>query len=287
MQEYGIYTCRRCGTGQAFPLPTREFLLSYYSGFLFAARGENYGPVLASAERLFPLLALRPGAQLAMLDIGGGGGFYAKAFEALGYGRSTYVDLDDRACDFARHIGVRDVIHADAASLCRSGTAYDFIMCRHLIEHVPDPAGFVLAVAGLLSGRGVLLVMCPNGDSLEYLAYPRSNIAQRIRAISRSSGMTKAGAVRRLVCGDMLHGMDPPRHLWAITRTGLLRLMAGSPFDVTVTTRPLTDAVYSPYYRPGAIGGRINEFFGTRVLAPIRGGTHLVAVINRKACPPQ
>ncbi len=287
MHEYRIYKCLRCGTGRVSPMPEAGFLTGYYSGFLFAANKENYQPVLASAKKLYPLLGLSPGGNASLLDIGGGGGFYAKAFEELGYGRSTYVDLDNRACDFARNIGLSTVLHEDAASLRYSGKKYDLILCRHLIEHLPNPALFIMEILKALSKKGRLLLMCPNGNSLEYLAYPRSNITLRIDTIGQSSRMAKSKVIQRFLCGDILHGIDPPRHLWAITQKGIQSLIDGTLYKATVTTHPLTDMIYSPYYRPGSLGGRAYDLCGTYFFAKIHGGTHLVSVIEKKQCPSQ
>lgn len=287
MNSYSIYKCLSCGTGQAYPMPREDTLKKFYSGFLFSASPNYYQPVLASAKRLFPLLGFHPNKNHAMLDVGGGGGFYAKAFKELYCGESTYVDLDEKACTFAKSSGIDTVLHGDATQLCYGKKKYDFIMCRHVIEHLPNPTFFITKILTALSENGLLLLMCPNGNSLEYLAHPQSNIAMRINTISRSSHMAKSKVVQRLIFGDMLHGIDPPRHLWAITQKGIQNIIDNKKYISTIITRPLTDTTFSPYYRPASFWSKAFDLFGTYFCAKIHGGTHLVAVIRKKECPSQ
>lgn len=74
----------------------------YYDGFLGQLDANLMSTVESAAKKLFSHLGLRSGRNLKMLDIGGGGGFFSKAFEDLGYGESTYVDLDPQSRNFAR-----------------------------------------------------------------------------------------------------------------------------------------------------------------------------------------
>ena len=89
-----------------------------------------------------------------MLDVGGGGGFYAKAFEDLGYGLSTYIDLDFQSCRFANELGLKNVIHGNAVLADYGDKKFDLIMCRHLIEHLKDPVTFVFDILKL-SGKSI------------------------------------------------------------------------------------------------------------------------------------
>nr|MBF0223070.1 methyltransferase domain-containing protein [Desulfobulbaceae bacterium] len=218
---------------------------------------------------------------MKMLDVGGGGGFYAKAFEINGYGQSTYIDLDSDACLFAREkVGLTHVLNQDAAMLENQGIKYDFIMCRHLIEHMVDPCGFILKIFGILAKGGTLLVICPNGDSLEYFAYPQL-LKRRIEKICMAGNTPKLKVMAKLLFGEMLHGIDPPRHLWAVSRKGMKHFLTDNNIHADITTFPLTDSIYSPYYSSITFGQKICSIFGDIVASKFAGGTHLSVVIRK------
>ena len=270
-----------CGTGQIEPKPSFNYLKRFYDNFLFSAKVKNMERVLFSAKQLFPMISLIPTMDLEMLDIGGGGGFYSRAFEELGYGNSTYIDLDFQACGFAKRLGVKNVLHGDATQIDYGRKKFNFIMCRHLVEHLIDPPSFVCNILNLLSKNGILLLICPNGNSLEYLAYPKF-IRKRLNIIYRSNNFSKQQVIFKIIFGYMLHGIDPPRHLWAITKEGILSLFEHEQYNVTIQSFPLTHLAYSPYYSERSIMDKIYSCIGTKITAKIRGGTHLVAIIKSK-----
>ncbi len=265
MGDYAVCKCETCGTGQGSPMPGEAELQEFYKGFLFGADVRNLEIILESAPRLFSLLGFSKNDGMKMLDVGGGD-FFAKAFEESGYGESTYIDMDSEACVFAREkVGLKTVLNQDAAMLDAGDGKYDFIMCRHLTEHMVDPAGFILKLTEILAEGGTLLIICPNGDSLEYLAYPNSNLNSRVEKICAASHLSRIKVVAKLLFGEMLHGIDPPRHLWAVSRKGIRRFLADKNIKADITTSPLTDSAYSPYYSPKTLSQKIWAFFGDMV----------------------
>jgi 2-polyprenyl-3-methyl-5-hydroxy-6-metoxy-1,4-benzoquinol methylase len=285
MKDYIVYRCSSCGTGQVAEMPTSAELRNFYKGFLFSANMANLEKIMQSGPNLFSKLNLWKNGRLKMLDVGGGGGFYAKAFEATGYGQSTYVDLDSDACHFAREkVGLTNVLNQDAAMLETEGVKYDFIMCRHLIEHMIEPTQFILKLTGLLSAAGTLLIVCPNGDSLEYFAYPQI-LKKRVEKICSASHISKFKVVTKLLFGEMLHGIDPPRHLWAVSRKGMMRFLTENNIHADIATFPLTDSIYSPYYSSRTLSQKIWSIFGDMVASKFTGGTHLSVVIRKPLKP--
>jgi SAM-dependent methyltransferase len=218
-----------------------------------------------------------------MMDIGGGGGFFSKAFESLGFGESTYVDLDPQSCDFARDtLGLERVFNCDAMDMRKYASGnFDLIYCRHVVEHLLDPTSFMERILGYLKDDGIFVVQVPNGHSLEYLAYPKSTIRKRISVICRTNDLSLLKVFWIMISGGMLHGIDPPRHLWAITREGMKRWADGKGVKCDIHTHHLGDPAYSPYYRKGkGLRAGIQDLIGQRILGPIHGGTHLVAVLR-------
>lgn len=282
MGSYHVLQCRTCGTGQVFPMPADTELQKFYKGFLFCADLRNLATIIKTGSKLFASLNLLRNGRLKMLDIGGGGGFYAKAFEISGYGESTYIDLDSEACRFAKEkVGLRRILNQDVAMLDTEDCKYDFIMCRHLIEHLINPTGFILKIFDLIEKGGTILIVCPNGDSLEYFAYPQSNLKNRMKKIGISSGFSKFKVMQKLLNGKMLHGIDPPRHLWAISRKGMRRFLEINGITAEMATFPLTDPMYSPYFASRTLTQKACSFLGGMITAKIAGGTHLSVVIRK------
>jgi SAM-dependent methyltransferase len=267
-------------TGMVNPMPNQDALAKFYDGFLYSANIHHMPIVARSSVQLFSALNLDKDSHLQMLDVGGGGGFYSKSFEDLGYGGSTYIDLDQQACDFAKNeLKVSTVINADVTAF-DFDTKFDFIMCRHIVEHLVSPGHFILKIKELLSEKGVLLVMCPNGASLEYLAYPAA-LRNRFRIIQISNKISVPQLIVRLILGDMLHGIDPPRHLWAITRKGMSLFLQKNSIKFKIYTKNLADQCYSPYFIPQTFLDRVSVFFADKLFSRIHGGTHLVLEIRK------
>lgn len=284
MGEYDVWQCQKCGSGQVHPIPGGKFLKEYYDGFSYNLYSSPVHDIESSAKKLFLNLKLTLNGTSKMLDIGGGGGFFCKAFEDLGYGQSTYLDIDPRSCDFAREsLKLKRVLNCDAMEVEKYATGrFDFIYCRHVVEHLTDPTGFMKNIMKCLSADGVFVVQVPNARSLEYLAYPGSTLKGRISSISETNNFSRSKVLWTMISGGMLHGIDPPRHLWAITGKGVRIWAKSENVKCNVHAYHLGDMAYSPYYRKAEDPrGKVHEFVGQRLLAPICGGTHLVAVLSQ------
>ncbi|MDP8299566.1 MAG: class I SAM-dependent methyltransferase [Candidatus Tantalella remota] len=233
---------------------------------------------------MFHDLGLKPAQNLRMLDIGGGGGFFCKAFEDLGYGKSTYVDMDPQACEFAsKTLHLKAVLNCDAVHLDKKiSRRFDLIFSRHLIEHLPQPVVFLKKSLEYLEETGTFVVQCPNADSIEYLAYFRPLLKERVKSISKTNHYSKARVFLIMATGGMLHGIDPPRHLWAITGKGLERWAESEGVSCDINYYPLTDRTFSPYWKKrDNFIHKTQDLVAHRIFAPLKGGTHLVAIFRK------
>jgi SAM-dependent methyltransferase len=179
-------------------MPDSSALESFYQGFHPNLKAEAVMGRLDLAGALFGYLGMKPDGSRTFLDVGGGNGLFAKAFEVLGYGTSTYVDIDEVACRFVRNdLGIRSVRVCDVRELdVGYAEAFDLIYSRHLVEHLTDPLGFITKLASFRKPGGMLVVQCPNGDSLEYLPYFYSNVRDRFRKIRQATGWSKGRLLR-------------------------------------------------------------------------------------------
>lgn len=113
------------------------------------------------------LLARVPGAQLSVLDVGGGAGWElvtARESDAR-VALTTVVDLDPEAMPLAHANG-----HSYACSRIedfRTDARFDVVLLLNLIEHVRDPAAVLAQVGELLAPGGILVIKTPNHDALD------------------------------------------------------------------------------------------------------------------------
>jgi len=286
MDDFQIVQCGTCLTCTVAPLPREDELRRFYDGFLFQANPRNLEHYRTrEIECWLRSFALR--AEARMLDVGGGGGFMARAFESFELGHSCYVDLDPKACTFARDVlGLTEVLNLDVCDLPEQlPYRFDFIYCRHVVEHVPDPIRMMSAMTELLADGGVLELVLPNGISLEYLGYP-SMLRKRISRILRGNPQwSRAKIWAVFTTSRIAHGIDPIRHLWAITKLGLSAWAHRRPdLKTSIKTAPLSDPIYSIYNTKRLTStwrARLHTALVNQTLGRVRGGCHLILSARR------
>jgi ubiquinone/menaquinone biosynthesis C-methylase UbiE len=109
------------------------------------------------------------GEGMAALDIGCGPGFFTMemARRVGPAGRVTAVDLQQGMLDKARakllEAGIADKVtfHLCRADAIGLADAFDFILVFHVLHEVPDPAGFLRELKGLLKPGGRVLLAEP------------------------------------------------------------------------------------------------------------------------------
>lgn len=280
---FSVLQCQNCLTHGIDCLPDEETIDRYYSEFSFQTRKDRLAHI-ATPETERWIRSLLPKSSLnRMLDVGGGGGFYAKSFELFRLGKSSYIDLDHGACEFARlEMNLEDV-RCERISAIRTEFAdqeFEFIYIRHVIEHLRDPVQTLRDCASLLSRDGVLVVQCPNGRSKEGLLYP-AYWMKFVRLITGPKHRNLFRAFCLSLSGRFGWGLDPIRHLWAISPVGVSAVFAGTEFVVDVKTASMADPVYSPYWKPRSVLGKIAGLVGFQINRWMDSGLHLVAEIRR------
>lgn len=283
LNGYDIHRCHSCGVIGVDALPSSEFLLQFYQGFSFQANVTNLALVQTDAIRDY-LTSHISSTPATMLDFGGGGGFFAKAFESFGLGEAVYVDVDEQACRFAKDaLGLRRVLQGSLKAVidAHPGIRFDYIHCRHVIEHMPDPGKLISSLCERLSPEGSLVVSCPNGLSKEGVFYPQY-WRKFLAAVARDNQWSKLRAVAFSLTGRYGWGLDPPRHLWAITGRSIRSVIDSRRFVCNIKSAALADPVYSPYYRSAGRIGKLRDRFCNMIFGHLLPGMHLVAEIKRR-----
>jgi 2-polyprenyl-6-hydroxyphenyl methylase/3-demethylubiquinone-9 3-methyltransferase len=113
-----------------------------------------------------PLAGASPLKDIAILDIGCGGGLVSEPLARLG-ARVTGIDPGPETIAAAQsHAAAQnlaiDYRAATAESLVEAGEVFDVVLCLEVVEHVPDVAAFVNLISRLVRPGGLLVMSTIN-----------------------------------------------------------------------------------------------------------------------------
>jgi len=228
--ERTFLRCRACGSAVLDPLPRTNELPDFYPQvYTFSAKGHGGGRLrkaLAAVEyRLFFAPQYRTqvravtracgaaGAGRKLLDVGCGHGLRLLEFRRLGFDVHG-LDLQPEAVEYLRTELKVPAECGDVTELPRlyPPGSFDVVTSFYLLEHVPDVAGVLAAMAAALRPGGWLVAAVPLLDSAQGRVFGQ-----------RSVNVTEA-----------------PRHLSIPTRAGVLAAVRAAGFT---DARVLPDAV--------------------------------------------
>jgi 2-polyprenyl-6-hydroxyphenyl methylase/3-demethylubiquinone-9 3-methyltransferase len=116
---------------------------------------------------------MRPLDGLRVLDVGCGGGLICEPLSRLGAGMTGLDPAAENIEAARRHAAGHDLAIAYRAGrveeLATEGTTFDVVVCLEVVEHVPDPAGFLKACAALVRPGGLMLLSTLNRTIKAYL----------------------------------------------------------------------------------------------------------------------
>jgi 2-polyprenyl-3-methyl-5-hydroxy-6-metoxy-1,4-benzoquinol methylase len=149
-----VFRCRRCDAffSNGGPVNYDDVdLTAYYLAYASAIK-ERYQRVFRRVETL-----VRPGR---FMDIGAGMGFSLEVAQERGWASSGL----EPNLSLARHARERGLDVAHGYLDDNQQGEYDLIVIDNVLEHVPDPAGFLRHAKRLLTRSGLMLVAIPPMD---------------------------------------------------------------------------------------------------------------------------
>jgi 2-polyprenyl-3-methyl-5-hydroxy-6-metoxy-1,4-benzoquinol methylase len=178
---FSIYGCANCDTHYATPLALSQgtyeaiynnaaLLTGYFRYSNYAQRVLNTDApldLLAETEDVYwfvsDYLKKRNASKTAkILEIGSGLGYLTYAISRQGYDIRG-MDISERAVEDANRIFGERYFCADLFEYSdTTADRYDTVILTEVIEHVPDPIAFVLAMKRLLKPGGAMVLTTPN-----------------------------------------------------------------------------------------------------------------------------
>ncbi len=292
----GLFQCRACRLVFTHPLPDRYVLEAYYDDVSreeIEASESFLPPIRRALEEYFRIIRnLRGRTEIqTYLDVGGGGGLYARAAELLGCD-VTYVDIDAASLSAARHsLRSARLIKGDIERIDEIvDDQYDVIMARHTIEHLPDPNRFLAGLRACLKPGGILIIETPNMGNWEQWAHLA--IAKFVwPTISRANPHASIWKRTWWTLSKPFSGINPPKHLYGFDAQNLKQLLHKHGFRIrwqriTIFGDPTFDPLYyrkTAFAKRGLVGKLYYPY--QRVVSAVIGrlnrGSLLVAFVGK------
>ena len=162
--HYRLVRCRSCGLVRSDPVVDPEVIHQLYTRSSFDYDTEvgglrvTYGRYLARLERC----GARPGA---LLEIGGGNGFFLEEALRQGYQTVKGIEPSQAAIDRADPAIKPHLVCDIARPGLFPADSFDVICMFHVFDHLPDPSAVLDECLRLLRPGGLLLCICHDVDA--------------------------------------------------------------------------------------------------------------------------
>lgn len=206
---YAIVGCAGCGLRYLSPRPSPEAIAGLYAETYYHSAdsvSHGYSAYTAEAEnwrRTFQDRLRHLPAAGKLLDVGAAAGFFVEQARLAGW-EAEGVEPSEWASRYAREqLGV-PVATGTLESARYPDATFDAVTMWEVIEHLPDPRGFLAEVARVVKPGGLFALSTPDAGSL----------------------------VARLTGQRWLGWHKVPEHLYYFDRPSLSRLLTENGFSV-------------------------------------------------------
>lgn len=232
-----VIECQYCKHKSVFPRPSNTEIVGINTGmykdnvFKMEVKKENWAKASIRVYNEYIRKYSEKKEKYKLLDIGGGLGYYSKAFKEIGFDVTT-VEMDLISSEFAeKKLGLNKVFKGSLEEFdITSSTLFDIIFCRHLIEHFENPEALIKKCRKLLCPGGLLIIETDNNQSIELLLnYDSRNFYIRLY----KKILHEYNFLRLLL--NPIFAIDPPRHIHSFKSRNLQKLIRNNGLNVEKT----------------------------------------------------
>ena len=161
-----VAVCTNCGHMQHFPILSKTFYEKVndrkFNAEYMQAGVINSATAQKKIKKLDKIISSHLKQEGNVLDVGAGEAWSLKYFLSLCYRYFAIERVDDLASSIRARGGV--VLGRDLSDLERAteDTSFDFILFRHVLEHVVEPREILSRLKALLAEDGLMLIVVPN-----------------------------------------------------------------------------------------------------------------------------
>ena len=159
---FPIVQCRGCTQRFVHPMPSQEVIDAYYAKYWINEKNiRNGNRKIRKLKRILrPVFRKAPGN--SFLDIGCNTGFGVEAARRLGF-RASGIDVSGEAIEIAQRLYPENrFVAGTAQELATKGETFDAVLCREVIEHMPEVHSFMSALSSMMKIGGVLWLTTPD-----------------------------------------------------------------------------------------------------------------------------
>lgn len=163
-----VIDCRSCGFAHVSPTPTDEELKKFYEKEFYQHEKPNYFKEtkedlpwwMATYNNYYKLFEKRTDGRL-LLDIGSGPGHFLACGKKRGW-KTIGIEPSGMAAEYSNNRGLLTIHDFFVYDRAKGLGLFDVVHAALVLEHVPDPIGFINDMKKMLKKGGLLAIFCPN-----------------------------------------------------------------------------------------------------------------------------
>jgi len=220
-RDFSFVRCLECAAVYQNPSPVFEDLRNRYGEGYFAyeyANEQNFHRLmqLGLSDIGFDALTKHFAEPKTFLDIGCATGMLLESMKRKGWAVRG-VDICRESAEYGRRKRGVDIFPGTLTEACFPDYSFSTVHFSHIIEHLPDPRGFLSEVYRVLKPGGFAVITTPNVDGFQarlFKAAWRSAIADHLVLFSRRTLtrlVTESGfrILRTVTWGGLAVGTAP------------------------------------------------------------------------------
>jgi SAM-dependent methyltransferase len=165
---YEVIECETCGFIHVIPIPTPEQLGKLYEEDFYTTEKPDYFKHVEEDKdwwdlhyRSYYRLFEKYVKGRKLLEVGSGPGYFLKCGKEIGWD-VTGFEPSRLAAEYSRNFGLRVFNDFFDPAEAKKIGKFDVVYMNMVIEHLPDPAGLLNDIGGVLKKDGILCVISPN-----------------------------------------------------------------------------------------------------------------------------